>query len=51
MPRPDGAADRCLDRVEELTAAGDKQGAYVWDQVRAALLDLSNIRFDRDTVN
>lgn len=46
-----GAADHCLDRAEELTAAGDTQGAYVWGQVRAALLDLSDVKFDGETVN
>ncbi|MCF3628210.1 hypothetical protein RJ527_09050 [Thalassospiraceae bacterium LMO-SO8] len=46
-----GAADHCLERGEELAAAGDKQGVYVWGQVRAALLDLSDIKFDGEVVN
>lgn len=46
-----GAADHCLDRMEELTAAGDKQGVYTWGRVRSALLDLSNIKLDSDPVN
>lgn len=43
---PEGAANHCLDRMEALKEAGDDQGAYVWGQVRAALLDLSDIRFE-----
>lgn len=46
-----GAADYCLERGEAMAADGDEQGAYVWGQVRAALLDLSDIRFNGDTVN
>ena len=46
-----GAADHCLDRMEELTAAGDKQGAYLWGQIRAALLDLSVIKLNSDPLN
>ena len=43
---PEGAANHCLDRMEALKEAGDDQGAYVWGQVRAALLDLSDLRFE-----
>ncbi|HAD86508.1 MAG TPA: hypothetical protein DCG48_04015 [Rhodospirillaceae bacterium] len=48
---PEGAANHCLDRMEVLKEAGDDQGAYVWGQVRAALLDLSDIRLDGDPIN
>ena len=36
------------ERIAELTERGDRAGAFIWRKIRAALLDLSNIRFKGD---
>ena len=46
-----GASDHAADRIAELLERGDMEGAYVWRQIRAALLDVSDIRFPSDKVN
>ena len=40
-----GALDHAADRIAELTERGDTDGAFAWRKIRAALLDLSNIKF------
>ena len=34
------------ERIAELTERGDRAGAFIWRKIRAALLDLSDIRFN-----
>ena len=36
------------ERIAELTERGDRAGAFIWRKIRAALLDLSDIRFKGD---
>lgn len=46
-----GASDHAADRIAELTERGDRDGAGAWRKIRAALLDLSDVRFKGDSVN
>ena len=46
-----GASDHAADRIAELMEHGDTDGAFAWRKIRAALLDLSRIRFKGDAVN
>ena len=45
------ASDHAADRIAELTERGDRDGAFAWRKIRAALLDLSDVRFRGDAVN
>ena len=46
-----GASEHCAERIETLREEGDLDGAGVWGRIRAALLDLSDIKFKDDTVH
>ena len=46
-----GASDHAADRIAELTERGDRNGAFAWRKIRAALLDLSDVRFKSDSMN
>ncbi len=46
-----GASDHAADRIAELTERGDLDGAGAWRKIRAALLDLSDVRFKGDAAN
>ena len=46
-----GASDHAADRIAALLERGDDEGAFVWRQIRAALLDVSDKRFPSDPVN
>ena len=46
-----GASDHAADRIAELTERGDRDGAFAWRKIRAALLDLSDVRFKGDAMN
>ena len=43
-----GASDHAAGRIASSLELGDHDGASVWAQVRAALLDLSDIQFKGD---
>ena len=40
-----GASEHCMERIEALREEGDLEGAATWGRIRAALLDVSDIRF------
>ncbi len=46
-----GASDYAADRIHTLLELGDQDGANVWRRIRAALLDLSGIKFKDDPTN
>ena len=46
-----GASEHCAERIERLREEGDLDGAGVWGRIRAALLDLSDIKFNDDTAH
>ena len=46
-----GASDHAADRIADLLERGDDEGVAVWRQIRAALLDVSDIKFPSDPVN
>ena len=46
-----GASDHAADRIAELMERGDTDGAFAWRKIRAALLDLSDVKFKDDGVN
>ena len=46
-----GASDYAADRIHTLLELRDQDGANVWRRIRAALLDLSGIKFKDDPVN
>ncbi len=46
-----GASDFAADRIARLTDMQDHDGVAVWRQIRAALLDVSDIKFKDDPVN
>ena len=46
-----GASDYAADRIKMLMEVQDHDGVAVWRQIRAALLDVSDIRFKDDPVN
>jgi len=46
-----GASNHAADRIAELTERGDLDGAFTWRKIRAALLDLSDVRFRGDAIN
>ena len=46
-----GASDHAADRIAELLERKDMEGVAVWRQIRAALLDVSDVRFPSDPVN
>ncbi len=46
-----GASDYVADRIHTLLELGDQHGANVWRRIRAALLDLSGIKFKDDPTN
>ena len=43
-----GASDYAADRIHTLLELRDQDGANVWRRIRAALLDLSGIKFKGD---
>ncbi len=43
-----GASDYAADRIHTLLELRDHDGANVWRRIRAALLDLSGIKFKDD---
>ena len=45
------ASDYAADRIKTLGDFQDHDGVAVWRQIRAAFLDLSDIRFKDDPVN
>lgn len=52
-PRPPGlrtAAEHAAQRMEELRELGAHTGAATWGRIRAALLDLCDIKFSGDEV-
>jgi len=46
-----GASDYAADRIKMLMDVQDHDGVAVWRRIRAALLDVSDIRFKDDSVN
>ncbi len=46
-----GASDYAADRIHTLLELRDQDGANVWRRIRAALLDLSGIKFKDDPTN
>ena len=46
-----GASDHAADRITALREKGDHEGARTWGRIRAALLDLSDVRFQGDGVH
>ena len=46
-----GASDYAADRIKMLMDVQDHDGVAVWRQIRAALLDVSDIKFKDDPVN
>ncbi len=46
-----GASEHCVERIEALREEGDLEGAATWSRIRAALLDVSDIRFKDDRIN
>ena len=46
-----GASDYAADRIKTLGDFHDHDGVAVWRQIRAALLDVSDIRLKDDPVN
>ena len=46
-----GASDHAADRIADLRDKGDDEGARTWGKIRAALLDLSDVRFQGDGVH
>lgn len=46
-----GASEHAAERIHTLRELGDEEGAAVWSKIRAALLDLSDIRFKGERVN
>jgi len=46
-----GASDHAADRIATLDSLGDMDGVHVWRRIRAALLDVSDIRFKDDAMN
>ena len=47
----EGASRQCANRIEHLRNMKDEVGAATWGRIRAALLDVSDIRFKDDPVN
>ena len=46
-----GASDYAADRIKMLMDFQDHDGVAVWRKIRAALLDVSDIKFKDDPVN
>ena len=46
-----GASNYAADRIATLTDFQDQDGVTVWRKIRAALLDVSDIKFKDDPVN
>ncbi len=46
-----GASEYAADRTHTLLELRDQDGANVWRRIRAALLDLSGIKFKDDPTN
>ena len=46
-----GASSYAADRIATLTDFQDHAGVTVWRKIRAALLDVSDIKFKDDLVN
>ncbi len=46
-----GASDYAADRIATLTDFQDHDGVAVWRKIRAALLDVSDIKFKDDGVH
>ena len=46
-----GASDYAADRFKMLMDVQDHDGVAVWRRIRAALLDVSDIKFKNDPVN
>ncbi len=46
-----GASEHAAERIHTLNELGDDKGAAVWGKIRAALLDLSDMRFKDDAIN
>jgi hypothetical protein len=46
-----GASDHAADRISTLRDKGDDEGARAWGRIRAALLDLSDVRFRDEAVH
>ena len=46
-----GASDYAADKIKSLMDFQDNDGVAVWRHVRAALLDVSDIKFKDDPVN
>lgn len=46
-----GASDYAADRIATLTDFQDHDGVAIWRKIRAALLDISDIKFKDDPVN
>ena len=46
-----GASDFAADRIARLIDLQDHDGVAVWRQIRGALLDVSDIKFEDDPVH
>lgn len=46
-----GASEHCARRIGRERNKGNDDVAAVWGRIRAALLDLSDVKFDDDTVH
>lgn len=46
-----GASDHAANRIAALREKGDQEGAMTWGKIRAALLDLSDVKFRDDEVH
>ena len=46
-----GASVHAAARIQTLRDLKDEEGAATWGRIRAALLDLSEVRFKGDAVN
>lgn len=43
-----GASQYCASRIQSLRDLGDDEGVRVWGRIRAALLDLSDLKLPGD---
>jgi hypothetical protein len=46
-----GASEHAAERIVTLRDRGDHEGARTWGKIRAALLDLNDVRFRDDGVH
>jgi hypothetical protein len=46
-----GASEYAAGRMQTMRDVGDEEGVATWGRIRAALLDLSDVRFKNDALN